>query len=159
MWQVTGADRGAISESMDKRNMSLEEAVMSENENMALYIRATPLEGDEECQSSVAISAPNFRVVPDSHFTEATSGRPGDYVFILAPEKAGRKMVSVSSEIGYLAFDVQVENWMGISPFWDRVMVGVGTVLGPMLTIPWWLERRRGDEQQPKQEGGASEPN
>jgi hypothetical protein len=28
------------------------------------------------------------------------------------------------------------------------MLVGVGTVFGPMLTVPWWLDRRRESKQQ-----------
>jgi len=32
---------------------------------------------------------------------------------------------------------------MGLNPFWAQILTGIGTVFGPILTIPWWLDRRR----------------
>lgn len=52
-------------------------------------------------------------------------------------------MVPVLSNAGYAVFDVRAEDWMGLPPFWAQVLAGAGTVFGPMLTMPWWLDRRR----------------
>lgn len=47
------------------------------------------------------------------------------------------------TEGSFAVFDVKVTNWLGLPPFWTRVLPILGTVLGPILTVPWWLERRR----------------
>lgn len=60
---VDGSDKGTIPEG--EYNMDVNEAGISEIESMALYVTASPFEGDEECEDPISVGAPNFRISPE----------------------------------------------------------------------------------------------
>jgi hypothetical protein len=142
-WAITDATVGEVPEKLpgaDTNNI-----VMSENEDLALYVVAAPFEGDEECEGNLTAHGPNFRISPEDISSFASSQEPAPYVIILAPQKPGKHMFSLSSDVPgfFQARHVEVRNWMGLSPFWAQTLTAAGGVFGPMLTIPWWLERRK----------------
>jgi hypothetical protein len=148
-WQVDGAHTGEIPIDREFPKDSLDHIVMSENENLALFVTARPFEDDEECDASILINAPDFTSAPTELYVYATAESQPQYVVILSPQKAGTLMFSLTGESGgYLIRNVTVTNWMGLSPFWAQLLVGMGTVFGPILTVPWWLDRLRERNEQ-----------
>lgn len=126
----------------------LDRIEMSENENMALFVTASPFEGDEDCEGFLNAHGPGFQIAPSTVSTTGTAvthERPATFVLVLSPQKAGTQMFSLASaRVGYFeVHHVNVKNWMGVSPFVAQIFAAVGGVLGPILTVPWWLDRRR----------------
>lgn len=81
-WEVLGADKGVLTEPEEEYGIDLNAAVMSENEDMALFVEAMPFEGDEECEDYISVNAPNFRVSPESYSLVATSEESKQLIFI-----------------------------------------------------------------------------
>jgi len=135
--------------------------VMTQNENMVLDVVAKPSEGDARCYSWVTVSGPDFSISPQGGWPmQATNTTPNIQSFILSPTRTGEYTISVlqqgDSSYNTTLYDVSVGNWMGLSPFWSQMLVGIGTVFGPILTVPWWLDRRR--ESKEKLLEGTTEP-
>lgn len=155
-WTVDGAVKGEIPADREFNVERLDHIVMSESQNLALYVSATPFEGDEECDSFINVNAPNFTSAPTGHYVYATGdSQASHYVFILSPQKAGSLMFLLTSDQSSYHGDVTVTNWMGLNPFWSQMLVGLGTVFGPMLTVPWWLDRRRESKEIKEQRPAA----
>src|SRR5215210_601285 len=157
---VEGAKVGDITQ-QSGYDMKPDNLVMTQNENMVLALVAKPQEGDARCLSYVLVSGPDFSISPQTGWSmEATDTTPSRQPFILSPMRTGEYTISVfqqgSSGFSTTLYNVSVGNWMGLSPLWSQVFVGIGTIFGPMLTVPWWLDRRR--ESKEKFLEGTTEP-
>ena len=144
LWEVSGAVVGEVPEQgIDADPVDLDNIVMKQSDNLALIVKATPFEGDEECSGTLSADAPSFNISPSEAFTaSATSQRPAIAALIFAPNTTGRLMFSVSSfgTTFFELYDVSVTNSMGIGPGLSQTFTLLGTVFGPILTLPWWLD-------------------
>ena len=111
------------------------------------------------CRDTIALDAPNFKtssnrssvtIPPLGSLTDEESEEIADdarstqdFVWILAPEKPGAHKVAVSTSTDYKVLDIAVGDAIGLNPFWAQLLSGAGVVLGPVLTVPWWLDRWR----------------
>ena len=98
------------------------------------------------CEATMTLAAPDFNLGPPE--TSQTirfppgkdSARP---TWVLSPKKAGTFRVVVSlesatSERDAAQIGITVHTVLGLTPMQAELLSRVGSVLGPMLTIPWW---------------------
>ena len=98
------------------------------------------------CESHVSVYAPAFDVKPESQAFTLVADKQGKqtrtFTFLLIPKQDGPQLVKVdyNYEEDMLHYRVKpsevIPAWM--SPFLGPLL----SLLGPTLTIPWWIERR-----------------
>jgi hypothetical protein len=64
----------------------------------------------------------------------------GSVTWIVRPLSIGRQSISVNSFFGTRTVALDVRNVVGLTARQARLVSWAGSVLGPMLTLPWWLD-------------------
>ncbi len=136
-WEVSSPDR-----------------VMAENKTQAILISVKNNE-KEACESYIALRAPSFDTNPPKEEQKITlqPNQKGSLSWILTPRRTGTFEFSVSDSIDTKIFGITVKNIFGLSSAQAKVFSFIGTLCGPMLTIPWWIERwhkKKQESQKPK---------
>jgi hypothetical protein len=128
------------------------ERVLSENKSQAIVIKTSNSEETKECQSIVSLQAPGFDASPakDEQKITLPPKSKGSVSWILTPRKTGVFQVSVSDVFNTKIFGITVTTLFGLSAFQAKIFSILGTIFGPMLTVPWWWEklRSRGTQKQ-----------
>ncbi len=118
------------------------ERVISENKNQAILIK-TKNESSEPCQTLLYLRAPNFDISPNKEeqkiSMEGTSS--GSISWIISPRKTGSYEIAVTDNLDTKIFGISVKNMFGLTEVQGKLLSGLGTLFGPMLTIPWWWDR------------------
>jgi hypothetical protein len=122
----------------DKRKLTV-------NESFTLTVHVvndTPL----ECKNEVRVFAAGFEVQPPSQPFTVPMKQQQDFKFTLMSKNPGSQVVEVSynREEGYeqyeLGYSIRSNSYL---PAWMTPFFGViVAVFGPMLTVPWWIDRR-----------------
>lgn len=128
------------------------ERVVSENKSTSVTV-AVSNTMDVGCESSISLRAPNFDLSPskEEQKISLTSGSKGSLSWIITPRKTGTFEIAVSDILNSKIFGISVTNVFGLSSMQAKLFSGLGSIFGPMLTVPWWWDRLRGKKQ--KQEG------
>lgn len=135
-------------------DVDLPERVIAENKTQAIVIQATnPNEVD--CESALSLRAPGFDLSPFKEEQKITlaSKAKGSLSWILTPRKTGTFEIAVSDIINTRIFGVTVKNVFGLSSIQAKSASIIGSLFGPMLTVPWWIEkwfhqrRKKGNEK------------
>jgi hypothetical protein len=126
------------------------ERVMSEDETQAIVVKVVN-PAEEECATTLKLAAPGFELSPPESEYEINLPPKitGTVSWIIAPHKTGTYSISLSDPLSTKIYGIQVTNIFGLSTFWAQVLSGVGTVLGPALTFPWWWEKWLQRKQKP----------
>jgi hypothetical protein len=108
------------------------------------------------CRVNIRVSAPAFAVKPEETNIELPdpSGKTArTFAFNLMPQQAGPQVIIVEhgedeDQFGYSVYDYPL-----VSPEVTFFFPIVSTVLGSLLSIPWWIEfverkRRRKKKKQ-----------
>ena len=131
--------------------------VLSENKSQAILVKAKN-ESDEDCQSAISLRSPGFDISPAKEEQSITlkSKQEGSVSWIISPRKTGSYEIAVSDSLNTKIFGVNVTNMFGLSAVQAKTASFLGTLFGPMLTIPWWWEKwfqkRKKQEVLPKTE-------
>lgn len=124
------------------------ERVMAENKTQAVVVEATNII-DEDCESTLSLRAPGFDMAPpkEEQKINLTAGGRGSLSWILTPRKVGTFDITVSDILNTKIFGITVTNVFGLSAVQAKFASIIGTLFGPMLTVPWWWDRLRGRKQ------------
>lgn len=118
------------------------ERVMGEDKSQAMLVELTnPM--DTECESTVTLRSPGFDMSPNKEeqtIKLAVQGS-GSFSWILTPRKAGVFELSVSDAFNTRIFGITVTNTFGLTAGQAKIFSFIGGLLGPMLTVPWWIEK------------------
>lgn len=120
------------------------EKVISENKTTAIVIE-TKSSKESECESTLSIQAPGFDISPsrDTQTVNLPSDKSGSISWILSPRKTGTYQVSITDGIDAKIYGVTVNNIFGLSAVQAKSASFLGSLFGPMLTVPWWWDRFR----------------
>ncbi len=117
---------------------------VSENENVSLDVTVSAPADVEECSDEVSLQAPSFDTSSElkQRVKVSRSIRENDENahWPLAPEKSGTYNLEVKSREDFEAVEVNVTNALGLSPRTTLLFSVANIVLGPLLTVPYWLE-------------------
>ena len=118
------------------------ERVISENSNQAVVIN-TLNTGDEDCESVLYLQAPNFTKSPskDEQKIVLPVGGSGSISWIITPNKTGSYQIAVTDDVSTKIFGIVVNNMFGLNSLQAKILSVLGTLFGPMLTVPWWWDR------------------
>lgn len=127
------------------------ERVMSENKSQAFVVEVSNA-GDFECESALSLRAPGFDISPSKEEQKISLkvGDSGSISWIISPRKAGNYDIAVSDILNTKIFGINVTNMFGLSAVQAKSASFLGTIFGPMLTVPWWWDRLR--QRKPKQD-------
>ncbi len=125
--------------SLERRTMSLKESQI-----LKVILASNSM---TECQTTVRVQAPNFES-GDAYWMRTVTLPPMakeiELLWVLVPKDLGTHKIFVSVEnvaLSNIQLGVTVTNILGLDAFWLQIAVIVGLVLGPLLSIPWWLDR------------------
>ena len=126
--------------------------VLSEDTSHTITINATN-GTDTNCASALTLLAPGFDVSPRKE-AQTVTAKPkgqGSVAWIITPQKSGSFEIAVTDGIDTRVIGVTVTNLLGLTATQAQLFAAVGTLFGPMLTVPWWFERlQQRKRQQPK---------
>ena len=119
--------------------------IMSENDSQSI-VAILSNKSNKACAVFLRILAPNFTVSPLIQDTQLPSmflnpGEVSHQIWILTPEKTGTFDISISANNSGKIIGLTVKNLLGLSPTQTQVLSYIGSAFGPMLTIPWWMEK------------------
>ena len=133
------------------------ERVISENKTLAILIKVSNPE-KQACETQLSLRAPGFDYSPvrDEQQIKLAPNKHGAISWILTPRKPGTFDLAVSDIINTQIFGVNVTNIFGLSSGQAKLFSVVGSIFGPMLTVPWWFEiwrqkRKSQYNQQPQE--------
>jgi hypothetical protein len=132
-------------------DVTLDENVLSEDKSKAIVIKATN-KAEKECQSIISLHAPGFDISPskEEQNVKLPTQAKGSLSWIITPRRTGTYELAISDIINTKVFGITVTNTFGLSTFQAKTFSIIGSLFGPMLTIPWWYERIR--QRKPKPE-------
>ncbi|MBI4226448.1 hypothetical protein HY612_05040 [Candidatus Roizmanbacteria bacterium] len=118
------------------------ERVMSENKSQAIIVQLKNT-ADKECESTLSLRAPGFDLSPgkeDQSINLMVSNK-GSLSWIMTPRKTGTFEIAVSDILNTKIFGITVNNMFGFSAGQAKIFSFIGSLFGPMFTIPWWLDK------------------
>lgn len=135
-------------------NIDPPERVIAENKSQAVVVEVSN-SIDVDCESIVSLRAPGFDTSPakDEQQISLESGSKGSLSWILTPRKTGTFEIAVSDIVNTRIYGITVKNVFGLTTTQAKSFSIVGSLFGPMFTVPWWVEkwwhrRKRKQEQQ-----------
>lgn len=129
------------------------EKVMSESKSESILI-STKNDTDTECQTNLMLRAPGFDLSPnkEEQIVKLGATSSGSLSWILTPRKTGTFELAVSDVLNTKIFGVTVTNTFGLSTSQAKFASFLGSIFGPMFTVPWWWDRIRGKRQKQNQQ-------
>jgi len=120
------------------------ERVVSENKSQAVVVNFSNATS-AACESVISLRAPSFDISPlkEEQDIKLDSGKNGSLSWIITPKKTGVYEIAVSDILNTKVFGITVKNIFGLSTLQARLFSSLGTIFGPMLTVPWWWDRLR----------------
>lgn len=142
---------------------SLSEKVISENKSQAILINVKN-PNKKTCESTVSLRAPGFDLSPNKEEQKITveSSSSGSLSWILSPRKSGTFEISVSDPLNTKIFGITVTNTFGLTASQAKLFSIIGSIFGPMFTLPWWAEKfwsRRKQNQNQNQNQNKNDQN
>lgn len=130
------------------------ERVMAENKSQSIVVE-TKNTAKKSCETYLSLRAPSFDMSParDEQKVVLPPGEKGSLSWILTPRKTGVYDLSVSDILHTKIFGITVTNVFGLSAAQAKIFSMLGTLLGPMLTVPWWVDKwivRKKKQESPK---------
>lgn len=116
--------------------------VMAENKSQAISIK-TSNSADKQCETYLSLRAPGFDMSPakeEQKIILPPNGK-GSISWIITPRKTGTFAVTVSDVVNTKIFGISVTNVFGFTATQAKVFSIIGSLFGPIFTIPWWLEK------------------
>lgn len=123
-------------------DVGMAQRVLSENNSQTIVVNTENLI-DVECQSELTLLAPGFDVSPrkETLLLKAQPKSSGSIAWIVAPKSTGSYDLAISDGIDTRTVGVTVTNTLGLTATQSQVLAFLGSLFGPMLTVPWWFER------------------
>ena len=120
----------------------ISERVMTENESKSVVIEVNNKE-NKTCESSISIRSPGFDITPqkDEQQISLQKNGKGSLAWILTPRKSGTYEISVSDILNTRIIGITVTNIFGLTSTQAKFFSIIGSLFGPMFTIPWWFDR------------------
>jgi hypothetical protein len=145
-----GQGRVVVTDCQIASTITLPRRVMTENESQMLTVTLVN-ESVVACEVPVLLNAPNFDVAGElaSRSVNVEPQSETAVVWILSPEKAGTFQIAVNVAGELAILGITVTDVLGLTALQARLLSIIGSVLGPILTVPWWIERwqeRQGKE-------------
>lgn len=106
---------------------------------------------EKRCKNVVVISAPAFDVKPESQEFDLPDeqGRTAEtFSFLALPKEAGPQIVSINSDEGQYKLHYSVKTSEYIPAWMNPFLSPLLSVLGSILTVPWWIERRQKNREE-----------
>jgi hypothetical protein len=126
------------------REATVADRVMSERESQALNIVLVNENSPNPCETTVTLAAPNFDVSPPES-NRPVSVPPGSQEltlnWILSPRRTGTYVISISTPTEAITLGITVTTVLGLTAAQAQLLSALSTILGPMLTAPWWYEQ------------------
>lgn len=124
------------------------ERIISEDKSQAVVLSIMN-QSDTECESIVSLRAPGFDYSPvkEEQRIMLKEKAKGSLSWILTPRKTGTYEIAVSDILNTRIFGITVTNTLGLSTVQAKVASVLGTLFGPMLTVPWWWEKLRKNKE------------
>jgi hypothetical protein len=93
----------------------------------------------ETCDARLIVEAATF---DDQQKTKVVSLPPGPLTLYwnLAPKETGPQTINVDSALEQRTIGVFVRDHNYLPPHLVSASAGISAILGPILTIPWWIE-------------------
>lgn len=98
---------------------------------------------EPSCEVTVILNAPAFITSPrteEQTFISKGSDSVHGVSWVLEPTKMGDHVALVQLDSTFIEIPIVVTNNLGIPLFYSELLAKIGFFLGPMLTLPWWLE-------------------
>lgn len=136
------------------------ERVMSENKTQAIVI-SVKNSLDVPCESLISLRAPNFTIAPAKEEQKITllASASGSLSWILSPHKTGTFEIAVSDALNSKIFGITVTNTLGLTAAQAKIFSILGTLFGPMFTVPWWWEKLKQRKQNQVNNKADNKPN
>lgn len=118
------------------------EKVMADNKTQAVVIQVKNTD-KKTCESIVSLHAPSFETDPpkEEQKIRIPSGKKGSVAWVLTPRKPGTYQIAVSDILNTKIFGITVTNMFGLTAVQAKVFSFISSLLGPMLTLPWWVDK------------------
>ena len=132
------------------------ERVMTESKSQAILVDfSNPT--DATCASTLALQAPGFDISPMKEEQEIVlqPHKNGSLSWILSPRKVGTYDIAVSDTLDTHVFGISVTNVFGLSAPIIKSGSILGSLFGPMFTVPWWWDRMRKRKEKPAEENNV----
>lgn len=126
------------------RELSLPNRVMTEKESQSLRVVLSNLDNPGTCHTTVRLAALDFDFDPPATERPVTlepDGTPVTVVWILKPEETGAFEIAVSAGNTTEVLGIVVTNVLGLTAVQVQILSYISSILGPMLTAPWWYEQ------------------
>ena len=132
---------------------SLSTKVMTQNTSQALLVQVSN-PADKECQSTLALRAPGFEISPmrEEQKIALAAGGTGSLSWIVTPHRTGTYQIAVSDILNTQILGVTVKDEFGLTATQAKLLALIGSIFGPMLTVPWWVDRLKLGKLRPKGE-------
>jgi hypothetical protein len=136
---------------------SISARVMTQNTSQAILVKVSN-PADRECQSTIALRAPGFEISPmrEEQKIALAAGGAGSLSWIVTPRRTGTFQIAVSDILNTQILGVTVKDEYGLTAVQAKLLALVGSILGPMLTVPWWVDRL--NLRKPKREAQQPRP-
>ena len=123
-------------------DVGMAQRVLSENNSQTVEVNTENLI-DAECRSELTLLAPGFDVSPrkETLLLTAQPKSSGSIAWIVAPKSTGSYEIAVSDGIDTRTVGVTVTNALGLTATQSQILTFLGSLFGPMLTVPWWFDR------------------
>jgi hypothetical protein len=126
------------------QTVALSNRVMTEKESQTLRIVLANTEGVETCHTAVRLAAVNFEVAPPAAerlVALEPGGNPVTLLWILKPKETGSFELAVTAGSETWILGIVVTNVLGFTAVQVQILSYISSLLGPMLTAPWWYEQ------------------
>lgn len=136
---------------------SLSARVMTQNTSQAVLVQVRN-PADRECQSTLSLRAPGFEISParEEQKIALAAGGAGSLSWIVTPRRTGTFQIAVSDILNTQILGVTVKDEYGLTAIQAKLLTLVGSLFGPMLTLPWWVEKL--NLRKPKREAQQTRP-
>jgi len=136
---------------------SISARVMTQNTSQAVLVKVSN-PADRECQSTISLRAPGFEISParEEQKIALKAGGAGSLSWLVTPHRTGTFQIAVSDILNTQILGVTVKDENGLTAAQAKLLALVGSFFGPMLTVPWWVEKL--NLRKPKRESQQPRP-
>jgi hypothetical protein len=132
--------------------VSVARRVMAENEAQAVLVSVANTTPDA-CRSTLALRAPSFDMSPnkEEQVLIVPPGQEGSVAWIITPRRTGAYELAVADVLNTRSLGITVTNVLGLTAVQAQLLATLGSLFGPMLTVPWWFDKWRQRQLKPPQ--------
>ena len=148
--------------SCELKDVKASSKTISDEKNLGLTVSLSPAGSKVGCRDTVVLDAPNFKTnakekdvaVPPVASTsngkaekDKMAASTKEFSWNLNPQETGQAKIGVTTNKGSDYAQVTVENELDVTKLLidtSQILSGLGVLLGPVLTIPWWFDKLRG---------------